>query len=196
MARTNITSTTIDLQEDNGNVLWSFIQGEQLEFPIILDFLLDTDGYTFEAVIVEALNVINQGGAPDFIKPGGIQTILVVRVPVARGAWNGAVAYNREDYVPYNNLFYKLKSGAGRISAVAPSSDPVWELYVPNKVYVQFPSNISILPEWTIQPTAAFNVYGFFELRVTEPTGGIYQKTWKPMRGAVELLFSPTELVV
>lgn len=196
MARTNITSTTIDLQEDNGNVLWSFIQGEQLEFPITLDFLLDTDGYTFEAVIVEALNVTNQTTVPHFVKAGGVQTVLAVRVPVARGAWDGAVAYNREDYVPYNNLFYKLKSGAGRINAVAPPSDSTWEVYIPNKVNIQFPSNISISPAWTIQPTAAFNVYGFFELRVTEPTGGVYQKTWKPMRGAVELLFSPTELVV
>jgi hypothetical protein len=195
MARSSILAASTDLQSDTGSVLWSFVQGEQLEFPVTLDFLTDTLGYTFEAVVVEALNVSGQSSAPESINPTGVHTTLTVRVPTSRGAWSAGNAYNREDYISYLGTFYKLSSGSARINATTPNLDSTWVAYVPNKVYIQFPSTLSMTPAWAVQPNLVFQVYGFFELRVTEPTGGIYQKTWKPMRGVVELQFSPTQLV-
>jgi hypothetical protein len=193
MARSKITDTTIDLQSDSGGVLWSFVKGEQLEFPITLNFLTNAYGYTYEAVIMEADNVLGSDEIPINVKSGGVNTTLTVRVPIEKGTWNPASAYDREDVVLYSGTYYKLSSGTSRVSATIPSSDPLWVVYVPNKVYIQFPSTVG--STWTVQPTTQANVYGYFELRVTEPSGGVYQKTWKPMRGLVSLEFSPTDLV-
>lgn len=194
MSRSAIVNPTADLQSDSGSVLWSLVRGEQLEFPITLSFLENASiGYTYEAVVVEADNVADQTSKPSVIKAGGVQTTLVVRVPVYKNTWTPATAYNREDVVLYSGLYYKLASGAARVSATLPDIDPLWEVHVPNKVYIQFPSALG--STWALTPTATTSTYGFFELRVTEPSGGVYQKTWKPMRGMVEMLFSPTDIV-
>jgi hypothetical protein len=60
-------------------------------------------------------------------------------------------------------------------------------------VYIQFPDDLA--GGWAVQPGVNFNTYGFFELRVTEPLDAILTHTWKPVRGMVEMLFSPTEAV-
>jgi hypothetical protein len=118
---------------------------------------------------------------------------LVVRVPTNAGTWSAVAAYNREDVVLYNGLYYRLLYGAARISALLPNVDPLWEVTTLNIIYVQFPSTLGYA--WTIQPTTTFSSYGFFELRVTEPTMSLFTRTWKPVRGMVEILFSPTDLV-
>jgi hypothetical protein len=192
MARSKILSPTVDLQSDSGGVLWSLVQGEQQEFPVTLSFLTNAYGYTYEAVVIEGNN-LGDGVIPTAAKGSGINTTLTVRVPTEKGTWNPATAYDREDVVLYNGLYYKLSFGTARVSATVPSSDSLWVEYVPNKVYIQFPSSLS--SNWTQQPTTEFPIYGFFELSVQEPVGGIYQRTWKPMRGLVELLYSPTKLV-
>lgn len=195
MARTSIQNTINDLQSDEGSVLWSFVQGEQVEFPVTLNFLNNVfGGYVYEAVVVEALNIYGDSSVPTEVQPSGNKMTLVVRIPTDRGTWSAPTAYNREDVVLYNGLYYKLYSGAGRVNATTPDADPVWELYVPNKVYIQFPKTLSVAPAYTVQPTSVSPIYGFFELRVTEPDGGIYKRTWKPMRGVVEIHFSPTEI--
>ena len=52
MARSRLTETTDDLVTDSGAVLWSFVKGEQLEFPITLNFVENvTAGYAYEAVV-------------------------------------------------------------------------------------------------------------------------------------------------
>jgi len=194
MARGNIVAPSADLVSDSGSVLWSIVKGEQLEFPITLNFLdIAGNGYTFEAVVVEALNIVGQTDKPVTVKSGGVQTVLNVRVPAFTGVWNSSGSYNREDVVSYNGLYYKLSAGVNRVSITVPSSDAVWEVYVPNKVYIQFPTTLGAT--WTVQPTAETETYGFFELRVTEPAGGVFQRTWKPMRGMVEISFSPTDIV-
>lgn len=192
MARTAITSTTIDLQEDNGNVLLSFIQGEQIEYPITLTFLTNAFGYTYEAVIAEGNNVSGDSSVPTDIKVNSIFTNLTVRVPPDKGNWNGATSYNTEDVISYGGIYYKLRLGIARVSATTPDLDVLWEVYVPNKVYIQFPKTIA--SDWEVKPTAVSPVHGFFELSITEPPGGIYQRTWKPVRGVVAIDFSPTQL--
>lgn len=196
MARSQVTNVTQDLQSDDGSVLWSLIQGEQLEFAVTLNFVTDVSiGYTYEAVVVEAANVFDEPSIPNTARAGGVEVILTVRVPTNHGSWAPATSYSREDVVVYNGNTYKLSSGTARVSATTPDVDPLWVLYVNNKVYLQFPKTLSTTPPWAVQPTNSAPVHGFFELSVTEPTGGVYTRTWKPMRGVVEILFSPTELV-
>ena len=194
MARSRLTEPTDDLIQDSGAVLWSFVRGEQLEFPVILPFINDvTAGYEYEAVVVEAKNVINQEEKPTEIETDGAQTTLVIRLPVKRGTWDPAQAYNREEVVLFNNKYYKLLSGIARVNSLLPSVDSAWQETQLNKLYLQFPKTLA--SDWNIEPTVGHPVYGFFELRVTEGADAIYQRTWKPVRGMVEVLFSPTEYV-
>lgn len=193
MARTDINNIVQDLQSDDGSVLWSLVLGEQIEYPVTLNFITNAYYYTYEAVVVEAANIEGSESIPNTTAEDPIMSTLVVRVPPEKGVWNPATAYSREDVVSYSGLYYKLKTAVGRISSTTPDVDPYWEVYVPNKVYVQFPSGLGVA--WGVKPTANVPVYGFFELRVTEPEGGIYQRTWKPVRGVIELSFSPTEML-
>ena len=196
MARSRLLDPAQDLISDGGSVLWSFVKGEQLEFPVILNFIEDasvkaTNNYVYEAVVIEADNVALQTSVPSYVKTGGIQTTLFVRLPRYIGTWQAAVAYNKEDVVLYNSVYYKLTAGAGRINATTPLLDTAWTTTVLNKIYLQFPKTLA--GTWTVQPTVDSPVYGFFELRVTEPTDAIFTRTFKPVRGLVEILFSPTE---
>jgi hypothetical protein len=194
MARSKLTETKDDLIEDSGSVLWSFVKGEQLEFPITLNFVENvTAGYTYEAVVVEANNALEDDSVPTSIKPGGVQTKLIVRVPVYRGTWGSGQAYNREEVTLYNGEYYKLIYGIARVNSVSPDLDAAWEETSLSRIYLQFPKALGA--DWSPQPTVGHPIYGFFELRVTEPNDSIFQRTWKPIRGMVQIQFSPTELV-
>lgn len=195
MARSKITDTKDDLIEDSGSVLWSFVKGEQLEFPITLSFVKDvTAGYTYEAVVVEGDNTASGSAEPPTnIRVGGAQTKLNVRLPTNRGSWEASQAYNRGEVALYDGVYYSLKTGAGRVSSIPPVADPAWEVANMGRIYLQFEK--SLASDWAVSPTVGFPVYGFFELRVTEPSDGVFQRTWKPIRGMVQILFSPTEIV-
>jgi hypothetical protein len=194
MARAALTDLQEDLITDSGAVLWSLIRGEQLEFPITVSFISNAaSGYIYEAVIMEALNTIGQAEKPTDIRPLGVNTTLVVRVPTDRGTWDAGQAYNREDFVLYNGKYYKLSAGTARVNATSPDLDSTWDPHQANIIYIQFPSTLG--SGWTVQPQVNSSVFGFFELRVTEPTDAIFTRTWKPIRGMVEFHYSPTEVV-
>jgi hypothetical protein len=193
MARSSLTTGGISLVSDTGGVLFPLVQGEQLEFPVSVEFLSNLSGYTYEAVVVEADNTAGQTAVPTAIKVGGTQTTLNVRTPVHRGNWDAPQAYNTNELVSYSGNEYRLKSGAGRISALTPDMDAMWEVTSANTLFVQFPNTLSL--NWSQQPTVDTAVYGYFELRVTEPSVHAFPQTWKPVRGAVEVSFSPTQLV-
>ena len=194
MARSKLTNTSNDLITDSGAILWSFVIGEQLEYPITLTFIESAvSGYIFEAVVIEAANLPNQDTRPTTVEVAGIQTTLTVRIPTYIGVWSSGGAYNSEEVVQYSGLYYKLLTGAARVDPTPPDSDPAWELTTLNTVYVQFPSALG--STWAQAPEVEIPVYGFFELRVTEAANPIYIKTWKPVRGMIELLFSPTAVV-
>jgi hypothetical protein len=191
MARSRLLDPSIDLITDGGDVLWSFVRGEQLEFPITLNFVENVmAGYTYEAVVVEADNVAEQTTTPVTVKDGGITNVLVVRVPTNRGNWDSAQAYNKEEVVYYGGKYYKLVSGVALTNITTPDLDPNWLETSLSKVYLQFPKTLG--STWAQVPTVTTPVYGFFELRVTEPQDNIFRRTWKPIRGMVEILFSPT----
>jgi hypothetical protein len=199
MARSRLTNTTQDLVTDAGAVLWSLVKGEQLEFPVILNFVEDasvkpTNNYIYEAVIVEANNITNQTERPTSVRPSGQKSTLFVRLPYYVGQWSATSAYNKEEVVEYAQKYYKLLSGIARTNNTSPSSDPLWEETVLNKIYVQFPAGL--ISAWSVQPVVDSPVYGFFELRVTEPTDAIFTRTFKPVRGMLEVLFSPTDETV
>ena len=199
MARSRLTDTTQDLVADGGAVLWSFVKGEQLEFPITLNFIEDasvkiSNNYVYEAVVVEANNLTAQTSAPTDVKSGGIQTTLFVRLPRVYGNWSAVAAYTKEDVVLYNSVYYKLLQGVARVSATTPLIDSYWEPTTLNKIYVQFPKTLATT--WSQQATVDTPVYGFFELRVTEPTDAVFTRTFKPVRGMVQVLFSPTDAVI
>lgn len=200
MARSRLTETTQDLVADGGAILWSLVKGEQLELPITLSFVEDASvkaagtNYTYEAVVVEADNINGQSTRPTSIKAGGAATTLFVRLPVLLGTWNAGSAYNKEEVVLYDGVYYKLASGVNRTSSVLPTLDPRWVVTQLNKIYVQFPKTLT--NSWAVQPVVDGPVYAFFELRVTEPNDPVFVRTFKPVRGMVEILFSPTEEVV
>jgi len=196
MARSRLTDPTLDLVTDAGAVLWSMVKGEQMEFPITLNFISDASvkssgNYVYEAVVVEAKNVAGQEDKPTLVQPSGVTTRLFVRLPRYIGVWTATQAYNKEEVILYNGLYYKLLSGVARVSATTPDLDTKWEVTTLNKIYVQFPSTLGT--GWAVQPLASSATYGFFELRVTEPTDAVFTRTFKPVRGMVEILFSPTD---
>jgi|SRR6056300_1155155 len=194
MARARIIDQTQDLVEDVGGVLFSLAQGEQLEYFVTLTFAdnIYNGGYEFEAVILEAENVVGQDSAPSVLKPGGIQDTLGVRLLTDLGTWSPTSAYSTDEIVIWNSIYYRLQEGLGRISSLEPQDDPLWIKTTANILWIQFPSTLST--NWTQQPDVNSPTYGFFEVRVSE-TSGTFKKTWKPARGMVEILFSPTELV-
>lgn len=196
MARSRLTDITQDLVTDSGSVLWSLVKGEQLEFPVILNFIEDAsvkpqNNYVYEAVVVEANNLVGQTDRPTTVKTGGQKSTLFVRLPYYVGQWNASSAYNKEEVVLYAQKYYKLLGGAARVNSTPPAQDPMWEETVLNKIYIQFPK--TLINNWSVQPVVDGPVYGFFELRVTEPSDAIFTRTFKPVRGMLEVLFSPTD---
>ncbi len=193
MARSTLIETNQDLITDSGAVLWSIVQGEQLEFEITLNFLTSAIGYTYEAVLIEAENIVEQTEPPVVIRQGGVETTLNVRVPIYKGEWVAANGYNQEDVILFEGIYYKLLEGTSRVSNIDPDLDPYWVVTVLNRVYLQVPSHLT--SNWIIKAAVNIPVYGFFELRVTEPSSVIFVRTWKPVRGMMEFLFSPTDVV-
>jgi hypothetical protein len=196
MARSKLTDTSNDLITDGGAVLWSFVLGEQLEYPVTLDFIENAGlGYVYEAVVIEANNIENQTDRPTAIKPSGVQNTLVVRVPVFRGNWDAPQAYNYDEVVLYSGTYYrKLREATEAvINSTPPNISIHWEETTPNRVYIQFPGTLGL--NYSQAPIVNVPTYGFFELRVTEPVGYSFRRTWKPIRGMLQLMFSPTHVV-
>jgi hypothetical protein len=197
MARSRLTNTTQDLVTDGGAVLWSLVKGEQLEFPVILNFVEDAsvkpnNNYTYEAVVVEANNTIGQTIRPTSAKLDGVKTTLFVRLPVYVGQWDEVEAYSKEEVVKYSGKYYKRISGIALVDSTTPDISTSWQETQLNKIYIQFPA--SLASTWTVQAVVDSPVYGFFELRVTEPADAVFTRTFKPVRGMLEVLFSPTDV--
>ena len=190
--RAGLENPANDIVKDAGAVLWSIVQGEQLEFEMDMAFTPNILQCTFEAVVLEASNVTEQPSAPQTVQTGGAQTVLGVRVPVHTGKWVSGRPYNYEERCEDQGRHYRLLSGISYINTKAPKDDPNWEEVSPFLVYLQFPEVLS--RDWKVAPTVNGPVYGFVEVRVTEPPNGVFRRTWKPVRGMVKIEFSPTEV--
>jgi hypothetical protein len=144
MARSKITSASQDLISDNGSVLASIVDGEQIHLEVTLNWLTSLSDYTLKVTVLEALNA-GDGKIPTAVRPGGVNTQL----PII-------------DTVVTDNTFK-----------------------------IVFPEEL--ITSWTVQPSPDRPVYGFVELEVRDPGTGNNKQIWKPVRGLVEVLFSPTE---
>jgi hypothetical protein len=80
MARSKITSASKDLITDNGAVLVSVIQGEQIHLELTFNWLTNLTGYDIDVVVQEGLNDGN-GSVPKLIQPDGETTELVYLNP-------------------------------------------------------------------------------------------------------------------
>jgi hypothetical protein len=188
MARSKIRSQGVQINEDTGAILYSLIKGEQVSFKINLSFLTDLDDYEVEAVIIEGLNT-GSGKVPKDVRPSGVETILTVYIPPYQGVFNPVTAYSKNDVVSSAGLKYIKLSGTTEVTATL---DTTWALYTNNAIYLHFPTGL--ISAWTVQPTPDKAVYGFFDLRVTEPVGTLpLRHTYKPMQGLIEFSYSPTD---
>jgi len=192
MARSYLTDPPESLNSDSGAILWSFIRGEQQEFPVVINFLDDCtagNGYIFEAVVLEALNVAEQMDPPTRVQPGGSKINVEIRQLVDEGVWDPDAAYNSGELVSYGSSYYMLEYGIAYTSMVVPSDDPAWVETSKNTLFLRFHSDLG--DDWAVEPSVGWSVYGFFELSVKEPVTYSFQRCWKPVRGMVQLLFSP-----
>jgi hypothetical protein len=192
VARSYLTSEPESLIDDSGTVLWSFIRGEQQEFPVVIKFLDDCTtetGYEFTAIVIEAENIIGQEEPPKVLQEGGVRHELDVRQLIQMGNWDSAQAYNSGEAVYYEGKHYYLFHGVARTSSVTPNVDPRWVLTTLNTVFIRFPSDLGA--DWAVRPKIGWSTYGFFELSVQEPEGYDFRRQWKPVRGMVQLLYSP-----
>jgi len=192
MARSRISGREIYLQTDNGSVLWSFIQGEQLAYQIAFDWIDNIHGMTVEAVVVEAQNT--PGEFPTEVLENGKQDTLQVYMPIFAGEWNVAAIYAKDAlvYVTEDAKYYQnlIVDNVGQPPAASPAK---WKEYGPNNIItLLFPSTLST--DYAVAPLPDKPIYAYFELAINEPAG-TFTRSWKPMRGLVEFLFSPTHLV-
>jgi hypothetical protein len=123
------------------------------------------------------------------VQPAGDKTNIVIRQLVDAGIWDEASAYNAGELVSYGALYYMLRRGVARTSAIVPSEDPEWIETPKNTLFLRFPGTLG--DGWNVQPSVGWSTYGFFELSVKEPVTYAFQRCWKPVRGMVQLLFSP-----
>lgn len=88
--------------------------------------------------------------------------------------------------------------GSGLIPATATSSPTVTTLTVidstvsDNKFELVLPKDLG--QNWDTSPVPDKPVYGFIDVEVADTGSGINQQIWKPLRGVVEIRYSPTEI--
>lgn len=149
MARSRINSRSKDLIKDNGAVLVSVVEGEQIHMDITLNWITNLSSHTLLAKVVEAdmTGELDNDGLPTVVKSGGVITTL----PII-------------DSDPSDNTF---------------------------KIVI--PDDLSAT--WTTQPSPNNPSYGWIGLEVADGGVGDNQQIWKPFRGLVEVLYSPSEEV-
>jgi hypothetical protein len=149
MARTRINSKSKDLIKDNGSVLLSIIEGEQIQLGITLGWLTNLTGYTIVAKIVEA-----DSSAIDHTDPQSLPTVV--------------------------------KAG-GQITTLpiidSDATDNTFQIVIPE----------TLVASYATQPSPTQPTYGWIGVEVADTGTGNAKQIWKPMRGLVEILYSPSE---
>ena len=204
MARSRIRQTSVEANTDNGSILFSFAIGEQQLMDVTLDFLNTLDNITLEAVMLEGANA---GGRRPRGRPadGNGQTRKLQIV----------VNYTDTEVLPDGSTDTP-RTGTGQILIdsdvmIDPAtSGPVFPAFddddseslrrtagftrsFTNSIRIVFPEAMGT--DWDTQPQPDQPVYAFFGLKVAEQdNAGIPGQIWKPLRGLVELVYSPTDI--
>ena len=149
MARSRINSRSKDLIKDNGSVLVSVVEGEQIHMDITLGWLTNLTGYTIVAKVVEAdmAGAVDSDGYPTVVKSGGVVTTLPI--------------------------------------IDADVTDNTFKIVIPD----------DLISSWTTQPSPENPSYGWIGVEVADTGVGDAQQIWKPFRGLVEVIYSPSEEV-
>lgn len=150
MARSRINSMSKDLIKDNGAVLVSIIEGEQIHMDITLNWLTNLGDYTLVAKIVEA-----DSSTLDHTKD---------ELPTQEQTGGEVTTLDIIDSDPTDNTF---------------------KLVIPEE----------LVYNWVTQPAPEAPSYGWIGLEVRDDGVNEYQQIWKPMRGLVQVRYSPTEAV-
>jgi len=148
MARSKINSASKDIIDDNGAVLISVVEGEQIHMDMTLNWLTNLSDYTITVKVVEAdMSGVTSGSYPTVKKAGGQVTTL--------------------DLID------------------ATTTDNTFKIVIPE----------NLIDSWTTQPTPQSPTYGWIGVEVRDSGVGSAQQIWKPFRGLVEVLYSPSEEV-
>jgi len=152
--RSRISSRSKDLVRDNGAILLSVIDGEQVHLEVTLNWLVNLTGYQMIPKIVEA-------------DMTGIDTRV-----------------SQEN--PYGEVPTQVLAG-GRVVQCATIDDESSD----NKFKIVIPENLT--DGFVTLPKPDVPVYAWFGLEVRDSGAGANQQVWKPMRGLLEILYSPSE---
>jgi len=149
MPRTRINSRSKDLIKDNGSVLISVVDGEQIQLDVTLNWLTSLAGYTMVSKVVEAdmVGATNSDGYPVDVRTGGVVTNLTI--------------------------------------IDADDTDNTFKIVIPQ----------TLANSWATAPSPESPSYGWIDLEVADTGSGTSQLIWKPFRGLVEVLYSPSEEV-
>ena len=145
MPRSKITSKSKDLITDDGSILASVIEGEQVRLNVAVGWVTNLTGYTITAKIVEGNNTQGSGTVPTEPLTNGIVTTL--------------------DIIDSDG------------------TDNEFDIVIPE----------TLINSWSTTPAVDKPIYGFFGLEIRDTGTGSNQMVWKPMRGLVEVRYSPTE---
>ena len=180
MARSRITQQGVQLNNDNGSILFSVIDGEMTRYQINPQWITNLNGYTIDAKIVEAQN--SGGQVPTAVKDGGITTNIKIRYQTGGDASADPSTATYNDLTGTNGDSPVVIATAGNVGT---TTTPVgtFELIMP----------ADLIASWSPQPAPDSPVYGFFGLEISDSGEGASQQIWKPMRGLVEVLYSATE---
>jgi hypothetical protein len=146
MARSKINSASKDLIEDDGSVLVSVVEGEQIHMDVTLNWLTNLTGYTITCKVVEAdSSNLTKGSYPtQEVTNGQITTLDILDSDI---------------------------------------TDNQFKIVIPE----------DLIDSWTTQPAPEKPTYGWIGLEIRDVGVGNEQQIWKPMRGLVEVLYSPSE---
>lgn len=189
MARSKLPNPANDLISDAGAVLFSIVMGEQFEYPFLISNLpLPVSRYELTAGVVEAENIEFQTEKPRAINGNTpVFTPLEIRLPTIIGVWEPGLAVGVNEIVYYGDRMYVRKSGSV-ISTEPPITSDEYEEVPRGRAYLRIPETLGT--DWEVQPGVDYNTYGFIEVSVAERSGD-FKKVWKPVRGMVEILYSP-----
>jgi len=144
MGRSRLSSPSKDTVNDNGTVLVSVVDGEQIQMQLTVGWMTNLSSANIVAKIVEGSN-LGDGELPEGTATNPIVKTLVI-----------------------------LDQDA---------TDNVFKIVIPE----------DLTSTWSQKATPNKPVYGFIGLEIDDGGIGSAKQIWKPLRGLVEVLYSPSE---